>query len=289
MAAAKPDTSWIFPEGTLLNGLFEVRRFIARGLIGAVYEGVNVTTRERVAIKAFRPEFGDLPIVRDGLLHEMHLFARLTHPAIVPYRLAAREPAFGAIYIVTDFVDGVDLHALVGQVTLPEQQLRTLTCRLADGLKTAHELGVVHRGLDPGCIVAPNGRIDQSQITDFGISPDFFVSKISRKKEHVEASTRYAAPEQFGDFGGEVGPWTDVYSLGLVMSALSTGIAPPETRDAEERRVSQNLAHAPGGLRDLLARMTTPDPELRFRSMEGVLAALAGNVTDNRTDRPRTS
>ncbi len=290
-ATAKPDGSWIFPEGTILNGLFEVRRLLARGTVGAAYEGVNVTTRERVAIKAFRPEFGDLPVVRNGLLREMHLFVRLSHPAIVPYRLAAREPIFGAVYIVTDFVDGIELQALIGQVTFPEQQLRNLTGRLADGLKTAHEVGVVHRGLAPDSILIPNGRLDQSQIIDFGVSPEFDASRIRVISALAEATTRYAAPEQFGDFGGEVGPWTDVYSLGMVMLALATGTSPPKLQGPEERRrTNPELTRAPRRLRGLLARMSAPDPGLRLRSMEAVLSALADKpgTPTSATNKPPT-
>jgi len=278
--------SVIFPEGTVLNGLFEVRRLLGFGSVADGYEGVNVTTRERVAIKAFRPEVGDLPVVRDGLLREMHVLARLGHPAIAPYRLAAREPASGAIYVVSDFVDGIALDALVGEVTLTEAKLRMLTRRLAEGLSSAHALGVIHRELTAEHVMAPNGRLEQCKIVDFGLSEKSDL-QFRAARARAGAPRGYAAPEQFGEFGGEVGPWTDVYGLGLVMAALATGVRPggapvPPGADSDRPSAGYDLSHAPRGLRGVFAQMLAPDPKVRLRSMEAVLSALEGKPSRGR-------
>jgi tRNA A-37 threonylcarbamoyl transferase component Bud32 len=272
-AAARKTTSGVLPEGAVLNGLFEVRRLIARGDLAAVYEGVNITTRERVAIKSFHPNIVDSPAVRDSFLREMLALTRLNNPAIANYRMAAREPTLGVLYIVHEFVDGIVLETLIGQVTAPEPKLRGLIRRLAEGLKHAHDLGVLHRMLAPENIIAPGGRLDACVIVDFGLAEHFDALPAPQM-----AGIRYAAPEQFGDADGEVGPWTDVYSLGLVMLALATGIRPAPVSalsDAEARgRAGADLSKAPRKLRPLFAGMLAPGPKLRFRSMDDVLSAL---------------
>ena len=294
-ASASPQLSPTFPDGTVLNGLFVVRRFVDGGNIGEVYEGANVTTGERVAIKTFRPHIAALPALREGLLREMHVLTRLGHPAIAPHRLAAREPTYGALYLVSEFIDGIPLDTLIGEMIAPEAKVRAATRRLAQGLKHAHEMGVIHRELNPSNIIVPGGRLDQCKIIDFGISEDFDTALATA----VAGRRSYAAPEQVSSPRGEVGPWTDVFSLGAVMLALATG----RRLELEPVDHAADPSHAPPGLRPLLAGMLAPNPDDRFRSMDAVLSSLeqpvgrggrvalseagAGKVRRARRSRPR--
>jgi len=189
--------------------------------------------------------------------------------------MAAREPTLGVLYIVHEFVDGVPLEALIGQVTVAEPKLRGLIRRLADGLKHAHAVGVLHRVLAPENIIAQGGRLDACVIVDFGLAEDF---NTLRAPQLADGRWRYAAPEQFGGSDGQVGPWTDVYSLGLVMLALATGIRPAAVSALSAAEApgpaGPDLSKAPRRLRPLFAGMLAPDPKLRFRSMDDVLSSL---------------
>jgi serine/threonine-protein kinase len=260
-------SSDILAHGTVLNGLFEVQRLVGAGAVGRLYEGRNVTTGERVAIKTFRGEVAGA--IEGGFLREMSVLVRLSHPAIVAHRLVAREPTGGAFYIVSDFVDGSTLAGLIGQVTMPETKLRALTGRLADGLKHAHDLGVVHRDVSPASILVPGGRLDECQLIDFGVGEGLAPAGA--------APGPYAAPEQNGEFGGEVGPWTDVYGLGVVILALATGRAPVRRAAAEtaegQRRVA-GVSRAPRALKSLLEGMLADDRHVRFHNMDEVMRAL---------------
>src|SRR5690349_7358883 len=89
------------PVGTDLNHIYEVRRFIARGGMGEVYEGVNIATDERVAIKIILEHLANDPAVNAIFRKEAHMHTRLNHPALAQYRLATREPQLGVFYIVT--------------------------------------------------------------------------------------------------------------------------------------------------------------------------------------------
>jgi len=268
------EPSNLLSPGTVLNGLFLVRRLIAANRLGSVYEGANVTTDERVAIKVFSPTLASSAAMREAFLKEMRVLTRLNHPAIVQYRLAAREPTNGALYTVCDFYDGIMLDALVGHMTIAEDAVRALARRLAEGLRHAHEIGAINRQLAPDNILLPAGLLDRSRIIDFGVSDAFDPPWVPGNA----ALQPYAAPEQCRNPRGEIGPWTDVYSLGLVMLTLATGVAPaPDLTSAEEagcRAATPDLSRAPPRLRSLLSRMLEFDPAKRLRSMDEVLVVL---------------
>ena len=275
-AANPPDPgAGALPKGTLLNGLFEVRRLLGMGSLVEVYEGVNITTHERVAIKTFRPGVGVPRSLPDAFLRELLLLTRLSHEAIVPCRLAAREATRGVLYLVSDFVEGIPLSALIGQVVVPEPKLRTFTTRLADALRQAHRLGVVHGDVSPANILLAGGQLEQCMLVDFKFAKPAFGAGAAA------APRPYGAPEQQGRFDGEVGSWTDVYGLGQVILALSTGTAPDAPAPDEgpgHEAVGLALQRAPPSLQPLLAMMLAPDPAKRLRSMDDLLAAIRGSA-----------
>src|SRR6201992_4017768 len=117
MASAFPARPYSRIEvGTLLNHIYEVKRLIGRGGMGEVYEGINVNSDERVAIKVMLPSLAADPKVQAMFRKEARTLTRLAHPAVVQYRVLAREPRLNALYIVTEFVDGVELTDVLGQV-----------------------------------------------------------------------------------------------------------------------------------------------------------------------------
>jgi serine/threonine-protein kinase len=276
----------MLPTGTVLNGLFEVRRLVARGNVAAIYEGVSVTTGERVAIKAFHPSIAGSAETED-FLAQMRGLPRLVHPAIANYRIVGREPTHGVLYVVHEYVDGIPLTSFIGQVTVSEANLRTVARRLAEGLKHAHELGVVHRAITPDNIIAPNGKLDESKIVDFGLTN----RGVRGSSPDGTANSQYEAPEQSGAFESPVGPWTDVYSLGLVLFTLATGRLPRDKWLASQLqhggRSGLDLSKTPSQLRRLFAGMLAADPASRFRAMDDVLRVLNAKPRPSRRSPSR--
>jgi serine/threonine-protein kinase len=252
------------PFGTLLNERYEVRHRILGGTVYALYEGDTIATHEAVAIKIFQPRIVDVRAPSEAFLRDMKALTELKHDAINSYRVVAWEPKRRVVYAVCEFLEGISLDVLIGQVTVPEPKLRALGLRLAQGLKQAHGLGVVHRAVSPANIVAPGGRLDACKIVDFSLLG------------LALGDRSYAAPEQRGEFGGEVGPWTDVFGLGLVLVALARGRHPGDGA-ADSRGAASGRPLLPRSFRPLaplLSRMVAEDPKVRFRSMDEVVAAL---------------
>jgi serine/threonine protein kinase len=265
--------------GAILNHIYQVRRLIARGGMGEVYEGFNVNNLdERVAIKVILPHLAADPNVLAMFRKEAGTLTRLAHPALVQYRVLAQDPALGVLFIAAEFIDGVPLADVIGQLRPNEAELRALMRRLAEGLAAAHVLGAVHRDIAPDNILLPDGRLEAAKIIDFGIAKDLDTSKATIVGDGFAGKLGFVAPEQFGDFGREIGPWTDVYSLALVMLALAQGrpvdMGATLVDAIDRRRHGPDISAVPPGLQGVFARMLAPDPKNRFRSMAEVIAAL---------------
>ncbi|WP_195908379.1 serine/threonine-protein kinase [Novosphingobium sp. Gsoil 351] len=266
--------------GDVLNHTYEVRRFIARGGMGEVFEGVNVNAEDdRVAIKVMLPHLAADPLVQAMFSKEAKTLTRLRHPGLVQYRMLGREPQLGVTYIVTEFVDGVNLSDVLKTLdTTPEDQL-TLLKRLAAALGAAHELDAVHRDISPDNVLLEGGRLKDAKIIDFGIAKDLDAGAKTIVGDGFAGKLNYVAPEQLGSYGRSVGAWSDVYSLALVMLAVArkkdVDMGGSLADAFDKRKDVPDLSEAPEQLRPILAKMLVPDPADRLRSMDAVLAEVA--------------
>lgn len=264
--------------GDVLNHIFRVDGFLARGGMGEVFVGCNVNVDEKVAIKVMLPALaGDEKIVA-MFRKEARTLTKLNHPALVQYRVLAQEPVLHVLYIVTDFIEGVNLGNALGKIKPTPDELAGLLRRLASGLGAAHELGAVHRDMSPDNIILENDDIHQATIIDFGIAKDLDASSATIVGDGFAGKLNYVAPEQLGDFGRDVGPWTDVYSLGLVILAVANGknvdMSGSLVDAIDKRRKGPDISAVPANLRPIVGDMLKPDPKDRLRSMDEVLHRL---------------
>ncbi|WP_425229581.1 protein kinase domain-containing protein [Sphingomonas sp.] len=268
--------------GDVLNHIFEVRRFIARGGMGEVFEGINVNTDERVAIKVMLPQLAADPNVIGMFRREARTLTRLNHEALVNYRVLAQEPQLGVLYIVTEYVDGVNLADSLGKEQPTAADLALLLRRLASGLRVAHQLGAIHRDIAPDNVILENGELGRAKVIDFGIAKDLDPGSKTIVGDGFAGKLNYVAPEQLGDFGREIGPWTDVYSLALVILAVALGrnvqMGGSLVDAVDKRRAGPDLSAAPYEIQPVLERMLAPNPADRLRSMDEVLAELEPKI-----------
>ncbi|MEI6486832.1 MAG: serine/threonine-protein kinase [Sphingomonadales bacterium] len=263
--------------GVQLNDLFEVVRFIAEGGMGRVYEGRNIASGERVAIKVILGQYAADEQFMALFRREASSLEKIGHDALVKYRALAYDRSKNINYLAIEYVDGPSMaHVLTGQSADPAQVKRVLR-RLAQGLHTAHELGVIHRDLSPDNVLLPGGNIERAKIIDFGIAKDNNPGEKSVVGDSFAGKFGYAAPEVFGKYGRKIGAWTDIYSLGLVIIALARG-TPQEMGitivDALEARESvPDISDLSPDLQPIIARMLAPDPADRFQTMEEVADA----------------
>jgi serine/threonine-protein kinase len=266
--------------GDVLNHIFQVDRFLGRGGMGEVFVGCNVNTDEKVAIKVMLPALASDEKVIAMFRKEARTLTKLNHPALVQYRVLAQEPQLHVLYIVTDFIEGTNLSVALPTLKPSPDELAGLLRRLASGLAAAHALGAIHRDMSPDNVILENDDIHEATIIDFGIAKDLDASSATIVGDGFAGKLNYVAPEQLGDFGREVGPWTDVYSLGLLILAVAQGrnvdMSGSLVDAIDKRRKGPDIAAIPDNLKPLVHAMLRPDPKERPRSMADVLAMLDG-------------
>ncbi len=276
--------------GDVLNHMFEVKRFIARGGMGEVFEGMNVQSEERVAIKVMLPALAADPNVQAMFRKEAKTLTKLAHPALVQYRVIAQEPQLGVLYIVTEYVDSKNLEDALPSLKASPAELIALTRRLADGLRVAHSLGAIHRDISPDNILLEDGELAKARIIDFGIAKDLDPKSKTIIGDGFAGKLNFVAPEQLGDFNREVGPWTDVYSLALVILSVAqskgVNMGGSLVDAVDKRRQGPDLSTAPAEIRPLLTAMLTPNPVDRLRSMDEVIAFIDGKLTSGAAPAP---
>ncbi len=271
-------------DGTHFAG-FRLVRELGRGAFGIVYEAVlegeSCEDAEPVALKVLNPlAIADASRQRD-LLREAAVGERLDHPGIV--RVLASGVERGYAWFASQQIRGIALDRLPA-ASDPHARALDLGLQLAEAVAHAHERGVVHRDLKPAnVLVTDEGRV---KVLDFGLAHADRIGASIRVSGEVVGTPLFMAPEQLA--GRSVGPWSDVWALGLLLAELA---APGTVRrlasssqisirlGRRDRSLSRRQLHGlPADLREVVARCLEPVAADRYRSARELaedLAALA--------------
>ena len=252
--------------GLLLNESYRVGSLIEQGATTELYDGIEVSTGEPVALKILLPQLAGDAKTRTLFLEEARVLTRLSQPGLHRYRSCARDPQSDLTYIVTDVV-GTRLSLRPGARRLSQQDIVDFTKRIARALGAAHRAGLVHRNLRPHAIALPDGRLADSVVTDFNLIKAAHSGR-NRDFDGAMLDRAFCAPEQLSSENpaDAIGPWTDVYSLALVVLA-AMGAKPAEGETAD-------LSLLPRKLKPVFERMLEPNPARRLQSMDDVARQL---------------
>lgn len=255
---------------------------LGQGGMAVVYKAYDTRLERDVAVKvirrnAFSPDVLERVLKRFD--REAKSLAKLTHPNIVS--IIDYGEYDGSPYLVMPYLMGGTLKQALGQ-PMAWQQAFALLFPVADALAYAHQKGIVHRDVKPGNILVTEGGAPM--LTDFGIA---------RLLESEESQTltatgvgvgtpEYMSPEQ--GMGREVDGRSDIYSLGVVLYELITGLKPytADTPMAVLLKQSTEPLPRPGTfIKDLpeevekvIYKALAKNPEDRFQSMGEFAAAL---------------
>jgi hypothetical protein len=293
MLTAAADRHTFYP-GERLAGRYEVRRFLASGGMGEVYEADDLERGERIAIKTIRPE-----LAREShlgwLRREVDAARRVQHPNVC--RVFDLVQAAPHTFLTMELLEGETLATyLQRHGSLTERQAMPWLRQIVAGLAAAHRVGVIHRDFKPGnvMIVPRANAFPRLVIMDFGLARHTaseaqatHATQISNTWSLGIGTPAYMAPEQIE--GRKSTKASDIYSLGVVLFEMLTGELPfagdsPLTmavRKSKERPPSP-LLFAPG-LRStwalVLQRCLTAKPGDRFDRVEEILPALETRST----------
>jgi serine/threonine protein kinase len=268
----------------LVASRYEIQELLGRGSMGAVYCARDVVLDREVALKLFPTESAD---AQQAVRYEQEarLLARLSHPGLVTVYDAGIDATVASEpkpYLVMELVRGTTLADRLRDGALPAPEVSALAAQLASALAHIHRREVVHRDVKPANIIlrADAGDYPTATLTDFGIARLIDGTRLTMTGFAV-GTANYLSPEQLT--GGEVGPPSDIYSLGLVLLECLTGelaypghgaeAAMPRLQGSPE--IPESL---PEGWRELLQAMTRLEPEARPAAAE--ITTYLGGLTD---------
>lgn len=211
-------------SGTML-GMYRVGAEIGRGGMGRVYRATDIRLGRDVALKALPPASTADPRHRERLRREARAAAALTHPGICT--VYALEELDGAVYIVTELLDGRTLREEMGGQRPSSADILATARALTDAVAAAHERGVVHRDLKPENVMRlRNGSL---KVLDFGLArmvadQDGGARTRATIAGGLVGTLNYMAPEQLN--GEQTDARTDVFALGVLLYEYATGVHP---------------------------------------------------------------
>jgi serine/threonine-protein kinase len=265
-----------------LLGNYRIVKKIGEGGMGAVYLALDVGLERMVAVKIISPELARSSHLMARFRVEAIAQARLNHPNIVT--IHSFEQLEDTYYIVMEYMKGKTLKDMIKEKgKLPVEQALRIFFQLLEGIAYAHRKGVLHRDIKPANIfVKPNGTV---KIGDFGIAKVSGIDGLTRAGAAV-GTPLYSSPEQIR--GEKMGTGTDIYSMGVVLYEMLTGVQPFKTGSGSDFEIQEaHLEKIPGkpsvlnpnvtpALDDVVMKGLAKSPAQRFRSAEDLKKAVAG-------------
>ena len=266
------------PPGLEIGHRYQVVNLLGQGGMGAVYRVRDRELNREVALKLIRADIAEDAETLERFKREIHLSSLVTHKNVLRvYDLGESE---GIRYLTMQLVSGEDLSSITKRGhRMPIERTLKIFRQICEGLRAAHEQGVVHRDLKPQNVML--GPDDMVYLTDFGLARSVNQSGMTQTGA-VIGTPFYMSPEQVK--GTEAGPQSDIYSLGVILYEMVTGKVPFTGRTPYEvmvqrlqkppRPASETNAELPAYLGRILQRCMEVDPALRYQSVEEILTDL---------------
>ena len=252
---------------TLVDNRYELRALTGSGGMADVFLAYDRVLDRDIALKLLKDRYARDEEFIERFRREAKSAAALTNRHIVPV-FDRGETEDGIYYIAMEYVPGGDLGDLLeSEERLPPRRASEIALQVAEALRTAHGRGVIHRDIKPRNILIT--RSGHAKVADFGIARAVEATTISHPGD-ILGSVKYMSPEQAA--GGPVGLASDLYSLGVVLYQMLTGMVPFAVRLPEE----VSAEHAKGPPR----RPSEENPEIPKALDAVVIGLLATNPAD---------
>lgn len=270
--------------GRVVAGRYELSTLIGQGGMGQVWTAYDRRLDRRVAVKLLRPDKvagAEADELRRRFVRECRITAQVDHPGLVTVHDAGSEGE--ELFLVMQYVDGADLSDhLAEHDPYPWQWAVAVAAQLCAVLSAVHAVPIVHRDLKPrNVMVKQDGTVT---VLDLGVASvmDADTTRLTHTGTPI-GSPAYMAPEQA--MGGAVGPYTDLYALGVLLHELLSGDVPFAGSTAlgvlhrhlyepplPVRRIRPEV---PEALEALVLRLLAKDPQHRPDSAQEVYEHLA--------------
>lgn len=278
-----------FRPGVVLSDRYQIEKLVGAGAYSAIFSAIDSENGKRVAIKAVPPlADGGKKTSIGRFQREMKVIGKLRHPNIISLSdFGETDERIG--YMVIEFIQGRTLFDIVDGAPMTPLEAIDVTRQIAKALSVAHSQGVIHRDLKPQNVMLVRQEDDRYlvKVLDFGMAKltrrftsDESIEELTREGIAV-GTPRYIAPEQAR--GQEVGGYSDLYALGLLMYEMFTGeraIKADTIESAIRAHVSSTphdfteLHQVPPQMHNILFKLTAKQVGRRYQRAEVLIEDL---------------
>jgi serine/threonine protein kinase/TolB-like protein/Flp pilus assembly protein TadD len=257
---------------------YKILNKLGHGGMGVVYKAEDMKLKRLVALKFLPFELTRDDEAKKRFILEAQTASALDHPNIYTiYEIDETDE--GQMYIAMACYEGLTLKEKIEQSAPGIEELIDVVIQISEGLKRAHEAGMVHRDIKPGnIIVTQRGEV---KILDFGLAKILGGQKLT-KTGIIAGTLYYLSPEQIND--ENVDHRTDVWSLGIVLYELLTGKLPFKGEyeqaviysilNEHQKPVKNYRNDVPDDLEEIIAKALKKNPSERYQSMDHLLIDL---------------
>jgi eukaryotic-like serine/threonine-protein kinase len=217
-------------RGKLLDGRYEVLRYLGAGGMAEVYEATRLADDQRVALKLMRPQVSEDPSMVERFKLEAQLITLIDHPNVIQVFDFGRFEE-GTLFIAMELLRGEPLDLLLERGPIDLAIALDVATQACEGLHAAHEKGIVHRDVKPANIFLQRRGEQPPDVTVKVKILDLGIAKLNADRSSnltatgmVFGSPEYMSPEQA--LGKPVDPRSDIYGFGVVLFHAFTGRVP---------------------------------------------------------------
>jgi serine/threonine-protein kinase len=267
-------------------GKYKILAPLGSGGFGTVYLAQDTWIDKKVAIKVPHRQGMDF----GELLREPRLLASVSHPNIVAITTAEKQD--NVFFIVMEYVQGETLENLIAsRGALDVNRALDFTCQICNAVDHAHRQGVIHRDLRPANVLVTEK--DMLKVADFGTSRFLEIAALGTT---VIGSPPYMAPEQFS---GKAVFASDIYSVGVTMYQMLTGMLPYDTPSPADvgKLMSGELVTPPRlrnpmiprAISDIVMHAMAPEVSMRYQRASELLADILAARSSSAAKRAATA
>ena len=261
---------------------------LGHGGMGEVFAAYDLRLEREVALKLLRADLAEQDGMRERVVAEARLAARLSHPHVVGVLDTGEQD--GRPFVVMERLSGRTLRDELADGRMPPDRVRDVGLQVLRALAAAHELGIVHRDVKPANVL--DAGVGTWKVADFGIARWVHADETLTGTGELLGSPSYLAPERIE--GQQAEPASDLYAVGVLLYEALCGRKPFEgddpfalataIRDGAFEPPLSVLPDADPGIVAVIETAMRLDPADRYESAEQMEAALLGEVTHEAQD-----
>ena len=281
----------VIVKGTKINDRYQIIKTLGEGGMANVYLAHDTYLDRNVAVKVLRGDLAnDEKFVR-RFQREALSATSLSHPNIVEIYDVGEDD--GQYYIVMEYVDGKTLKQVLKQRGhLSVTEVIDIMLQVTDGMAHAHDAYIIHRDIKPqNIMILSNGMI---KITDFGVAIALNSTQLTQTNS-VMGTVHYIPPEQANGKGSTIR--SDIYSMGIMMYELLTGLLPYKGDNAVEialKHLREPLpsvrkfdSSIPQSIENVIIKATAKNPKNRYKDAREMHDDLKTALDASRADEKR--